>query len=328
MNPTDLLPLGITIDDALAVSSAAAALLVLFAIWQGLVVRDPLADRVRALAERRASLKAGLRGARHHRARGNLRESSLGVMHRLVGRLNLLRGQHAEHYAARLARAGFRGKDALVIYICGKLAMPFLLAGVALVTAGIVHAGPLAPGLRLAVLCAGAMVGLYAPDLFVRNATDKRSHKLRKGLPDALDLLVICAEAGLSLDAAMTRVGREMAAAAPALADEFALTALELGFLPDRQQALDNLVKRTDLAELRSLINSLMQTERYGTPLAQSLRVLASEFRDERLMRAEEKAAKLPATMTVPMITFIMPALFIVLGGPAAIRIMDMFHKM
>jgi tight adherence protein C len=138
-----------------------------------------------------------------------------------------------------------------------------------------------------------------------------------------LDLLVICAEAGLSLDAALNRVADEMTASAPALADELALTSVELNFLPERRMALDNFARRADLPAIRGVVNTLIQTEKYGTPLSQSLRVLSAEFREQRMLRAEEKAARLPATLTVPMILFILPTLFIVLVGPAMIDVYD-----
>jgi tight adherence protein C len=326
MNGT--LPFGIPLDDFLAFASATAAFLVLLAIWQGLVVRDPLAARVRALANRRDALRAGLRANRGHGTRGELRESGLSLVRRVVMRLNLFRGQQSERIALKLARAGKRSKDAVVVYLFCKFAMPFILGGVGVLMFNVVDADSINPAVRLLILSGGFIAGLYATDIYLKNATNKRVAKMRKGLPDALDLLVICAEAGLSLDASMTRVGREMANASAELAEEFALAALELGFLPERQKALNNLVDRTTMAEIRSLVNSLMQTERYGTPLAQSLRVLAAEFRDDRLMRAEEKAARLPATMTVPMILFILPSLFMVLGGPAAIQTMDTLSKM
>jgi tight adherence protein C len=146
---------------------------------------------------------------------------------------------------------------------------------------------------------------------------------LSKALPDGLDLLVICAESGLSLDAALDRVANEIGAASPALGEELSLTSIELGFLPERRQALLNLNRRTNLPSIRGVVNTLLQTEKYGTPLSQSLRVLANEFRDQRLLKAEEKAARLPATLTVPMIMFILPVLFIVLIGPAIIKVMD-----
>ncbi|HLI13323.1 MAG TPA: type II secretion system F family protein [Alphaproteobacteria bacterium] len=328
MSLAHLLPAGIGIDDAVAFSAAVAALLAVLAIWHSLVTRDPVARRARALTERRAALRAGARARQGHQMRGSFAQRGISVMRQVVVRFNLLRGRQLGQITTRLTRAGLRTKDALVIYLFAKASLPFAFAVGTLLLAGVLRPQPMGPGLRLFLLCLGFVAGLYGPDLYVRNETDKRKVKLRKGLSDALDLLVICAEAGLSLDAAMTRVGRELTRAYPELADEFSLTALELGFLPDRKQALQNLVERTDLAELRSLVNALIQTERYGTTLAQSLRVLSTEFREERLMRAEEKAAKLPATMTVPMITFILPALLIVLGGAAAIRVFDTLAKL
>jgi tight adherence protein C len=157
----------------------------------------------------------------------------------------------------------------------------------------------------------------------VNNLVKKRQLLLARALPDGLDLLVICAESGLSLDAALDRVANEIGEASAALAEELSLTSIELGFLPERRQALLNLNRRTNLPSIRGVVNTLLQTEKYGTPLSQSLRVLANEFRDQRLLKAEEKAARLPATLTVPMILFILPVLFIVLVGPAVIQVMD-----
>jgi len=172
----------------------------------------------------------------------------------------------------------------------------------------------------VAVVC-----GAYLPEVLLANAIQKRRAKIIKGLPDALDLLVICVEAGLGLDAALNRVAGEMGRSYPEIADEFALTAVELGFLNERRQALKNLINRADLPSIRGVVNTLMQTEKYGTPLAQSLRVLSAEYRNEGMMKAEEKAAKLPATLTIPLVIFIMPALFVVLLGPAVLRAMDGF---
>jgi tight adherence protein C len=169
------------------------------------------------------------------------------------------------------------------------------------------------------------LIGYKAPDIYVKNLITKRSDAIRKGLPDALDLLVICAEAGLTVDAAFNRVAKELGNGYPELADEFALTAIELGFLTDRRQAFENLANRVDLEALRGVVTTMIQTEKYGTPLASSLRVLSAEFRNERMMRAEEKAARLPAIMTVPLILFILPVLFVVILGPAACAIADNF---
>jgi tight adherence protein C len=177
-------------------------------------------------------------------------------------------------------------------------------------------------------LVAGSLIGSYkAPDLWLKNKVSKRSNAVRKGLPDALDLLVICAEAGLTVDAAFNRVARELGRAYPELGDEFGLTAIELGFLNERRQAFENLANRVDLEAVRGVVTTMIQTEKYGTPLASALRVLSAEFRNERMMRAEEKAARLPAIMTVPLILFILPTLFIVILGPAACSINDSLLK-
>ncbi|MFN3517315.1 MAG: type II secretion system F family protein, partial [Novosphingobium sp.] len=178
---------------------------------------------------------------------------------------------------------------------------------------------------RLMAFAAAIGAGYKGPEIYLANLISKRTDAIRKGLPDALDLLVICAEAGLTVDAAFNRVARELGRAYPELGDEFALTAIELSFLGERRQAFENLAYRVDLDAVRGVVTTMIQTERYGTPLASALRVLSAEFRNERMMRAEEKAARLPAIMTVPLILFILPVLFVVILGPAACSIADAF---
>ncbi len=170
---------------------------------------------------------------------------------------------------------------------------------------------------------AALLLGYKAPDLFVDNKRQKRTDAIRKGLPDALDLLVICAEAGLTVDAAFSRVAKELGRAYPELGEEFALTSIELGFLTERRQAFENLAYRVNLESVKGVVTTMIQTEKYGTPLASALRVLSAEFRNERMMRAEEKAARLPAIMTIPLILFILPVLFVVILGPAACSLSD-----
>ena len=172
-----------------------------------------------------------------------------------------------------------------------------------------------------------ALLGFYAPDIYLQNAAKKRQQAIQKALPDGLDLLVICAEAGLSLDTALNRVADEIGPSSPELAEELGLTAIELNFLPERRQALANLDRRCDMPAMRGVVSTLTQTEKYGTPLSQSLRVLSGEFREQRMLRAEEKAARLPATLTVPMIVFILPTLFVVLAGPAMLDVYDNLIK-
>ncbi|HEX8840502.1 MAG TPA: type II secretion system F family protein, partial [Sphingomicrobium sp.] len=180
---------------------------------------------------------------------------------------------------------------------------------------------------RFMAFAALVVAGYKGPEMFLKNKANKRTHAIRKGLPDALDLLVICAEAGLTVDAAFGRVSRELGKAYPELGDEFGLTAIELGFLNERRNAFENLANRVDLEAVRGVVTTMIQTEKYGTPLASALRVLSAEFRHQRMMRAEEKAARLPAIMTVPLILFILPTLFVVILGPASCSIHDNFLK-
>jgi tight adherence protein C len=222
-----------------------------------------------------------------------------------------------------LAPAGLRSRDAVVVFLLFKLAMPVICGAAAFVLLYPMAITELAPALKLLIVLGATGLGFFAPEMYVSNITTKRQLALGKGLPDALDLLVICAESGLSLDAGLERVAGEIGNANTELAEELSLTSVELGFLPERRQALQNLNRRTAMASIRGVVNTLLQTEKYGTPLSQSLRVLANEFRDQRMMRAEEKAARLPATLTVPMIVFILPTLFIVLIGPAILSVMD-----
>jgi tight adherence protein C len=243
-------------------------------------------------------------------------------------RFHLLRSKAADKIAERLAQAGLRSKDAVVTFLFMKIILPFVCGGGAFLVFNILGVGAFEPPMPQLIPLAAVVLGAYLPDIYVKNAIAKRQKLIQKSLPDALDLLVICAEAGLALDAALTRVAGEMERGGPEMADEIGLTAVELGFLPDRRKALDNLTRRCPLPAMRGVVNTLIQTEKYGTPLANSLRVLATEFRNDRMMRAEEKAARLPAIMTVPMIIFILPPLMIVLLGPAILRILDSIINM
>jgi tight adherence protein C len=226
----------------------------------------------------------------------------------------------------RLMQAGIRTKDLAFFIIFARFVLPLVLGVAAVLMLYVFNFYPDWSGFRRYMTVAGILVGSYkAPDLWLKNKVTKRSHAIRKGLPDALDLLVICAEAGLTVDAAFNRVAKELGKAYPELGDEFGLTAIELGFLSERRQAFENLADRVDLEAVRGVVTTMIQTEKYGTPLASALRVLSAEFRHARMMRAEEKAARLPAIMTVPLILFILPTLFIVILGPAACSIKDSF---
>ena len=255
--------------------------------------------------------------------RQKLQKNTQSFLRTVIEKLNLMKSHHAEAISSRLVLAGKRSKDALVVYLFAKMMMPIVLgvlAGLFLFAFPVADLGTMG---KIFIAMLAVFIGSKLPDILVKQMVKKRQLGLMLGVPDALDLLVICAEAGLGLAAALKRVSAEMAAASPEIADEFSMTAAELGFLPERRTALENLARRTDMQQIRSVVNTLLQSEKYGTPLADSLRVLADEYRDERMLKAEEKAAKLPATLTVPMVLFILPSLFIVLLAPAIFQTLD-----
>jgi tight adherence protein C len=323
---SEFLPAWLNGDQLLVFGAGTTALMVVLFIWDALVVRDPVGDRLRSFARVREEMKSSSITTRQNRARGEIRKSGLTFMRLAVDKLKLMRGQQAERITAKLSRAGWRSSDAPTAYIFAKAFIPLVSIGGALLLFWFEHSLSLSPKLVYLLLGLSVIFGLFGTDLVVKNVGDKRIKKLTRALPDALDLMVICAEAGLSLEASIKRVGNEMATVCQEMSDEFLLTAIELNFLPDRTRALQNLARRADMPKLRALVNSLVQSERFGTPLANSLRVLSAEFRDERMMIAEDKAAKLPAIMTVPMILFILPCLFIVILGPIILHVLDTIH--
>ncbi len=318
------LPFGLTPIDAITIMAGIAVFVSVFAVWSTIVSRDPMRGRVKLLQERRDELKAGYT-VTTKRDSTLKNEDKRDFMRRVVERLKLLKSDQTKKLTMRMARAGYRQQDAIIVFMFAKLVSPVI--GIIIAFTLLFGMGVYADDNTKRILIGlGLVLGaLYLPDIVVKNATDKRLEAIRLTLPDALDLLVICAEAGLTLDAALNRVAKEMALASPELSDEFSLTAIELSFLADRRMALNNLSERVTLSAVRSVVATLIQTEKYGTPLSQSLRVLSSEFRNERMMRAEEKAARLPAIMTIPLILFILPPLFVVLMGPAACDISDSF---
>jgi len=317
--------MGIDVIMVASALSAVATFAVLVAIYAATTVRDPMAKRVKALNERREQLKAGIVASTTKRRKNITNRNEMADKVRgLLSSLKMLQDTQVVKTQAKLMQAGIRSKDLAFVVIFARLVMPVVLGGAAIVLVYAVDYFPDWSAMRKYGFVAGALILSYkAPDLWLKNKVDKRTKAIRKGLPDALDLLVICAEAGLTVDASFGRVARELGKAYPELGDEFALTSIELGFLTDRRFAFENLAKRIDLDSVRGVVTTMIQTEKYGTPLASALRVLSAEFRHERMMRAEEKAARLPAIMTVPLILFILPVLFVVILGPAACSIND-----
>ncbi len=316
--------LGVDVIWVATLLSGVATLAVMMAIYAATTVKDPMARRVRALNERREQLKAGIVASTNKRKKLANRNQNADRIRAILSKFKMLQDDQLQKTQKRLMQAGIRNKDLAFFIIFARFVLPVVLGIGAIGLIYLVNYWPEWGGVRRYATVAGILVGSYkAPDIWLKNKVTKRSHAIRKGLPDALDLLVICAEAGLTVDAAFGRVSRELGKAYPELGDEFGLTAIELGFLNERRQAFENLASRVDLEAVRGVVTTMIQTEKYGTPLASALRVLSAEFRNERMMRAEEKAARLPAIMTVPLILFILPTLFVVILGPAACSIHD-----
>jgi tight adherence protein C len=297
-----------------------------------------LAGGISWYAEKRARMQrvraaVAARGERG-RAGGRLgggqdwKKGAVAFMRQATQRLSLIKDRQSNEVRKFLVSAGYRSRDAVVVYTFFKLVAPLtFLGGAALYVYGLnpIERGPMADA---AAVMVAALVGSKLPDIILKNSRDKRIESIRKSLPDTLDMLVICAEAGLATDAALKRVVAETTRKSSVLGEELHQTALELSFMPERRQALENLAERAPVPSVVGFVNTLIQAEKYGTPLARAFKVLSQEQRAERMLRAEEKAGRLPATMTVPMMIFILPALFVVLIGPAILDIMDNFIGM
>ena len=304
-----------------------AAAAVVLAVYAAVTVKDPMAKRVKALNARREELKSGIitQKSRKRQSLVQRTETTDKVKDTLAG-MKVLQESQLKIIQQKLAQAGIRNKEYAVIVIMARMVLPIVLGFLAVIVLYWTNTFPEWSSFKRFIAFAALVIAGYkGPEVYLKNKSNKRTNEIRKGLPDALDLLVICAEAGLTVDAAFNRVAKELGRAYPELGEEFALTAIELAFLTERRQAFENLAYRVDLDAVRGVVTTMIQTERYGTPLASALRVLSAEFRNDRMMRAEEKAARLPAIMTVPLILFILPVLFIVILGPAACSIADAF---
>ena len=308
-------------------SAVMASLLLLTGLSQWLIEKRTRRQRVRTATGRRAGrivTQAAAKPAKNQ----HLQQGALAFMRVSTKRLSIMKGRQINETRKLLVSAGFRSRDAIVVYTFFKLVAPLVfLAAAALWVYG---TDPIGKGALVdaAAVMAAALLGSFLPDLIVKNARTKRLDSIRKALPNSLDMLVICAEAGLASDAALKRVVAETSRKSGALSEELSQTALELSFMPNRRIALENLTERAPIPSVNAFVNTMIQAEKYGTPLSRAFKVLSQEQRTERMLRAEEKAGRLPATMTVPMMIFILPALFIVLIGPAVLDIMDNFIGM
>ena len=281
MNIEQLLANGPVNGMHIALVAAAAAFFAVLTVWRAMLERSPVQRRIGALAGPREALKHELTASKR---RAPQVSRSVGFAKRTVERLKLMRGQTAALAAKKLVRAGFRSNDAVAVYLFAKLCLPLTCGIGAVFALYVLDTFSLQANLKLVMACGAVLFGFYLPELFIKNVTQRRQEALIKALPDMLDLMVICTEAGSSLDATLGRVASEIRVSSTEMAEEVELTGIELGFLPERRQALENFCERTGIKHIDSLVSTLIQTEKYGTPLAQSLRVLARELRDERLI--------------------------------------------
>jgi len=285
--------------------------------------RSALNDRMKAVAERREELRR-----KHHEAlakRGQLRTAPVSFMKQTVERLKLTNILESPDTKEKLMRAGYRGQAPLIAFLFFRFVMPFIVFAIALTYLFLVAHLQWSGLMKFGAALAAALFGFYVPDLFVSNVTQRRQESIMRAFPDALDLLLICVESGMSIESAFTRVASEIGTQSVELAEEFGLTTAELSYLPDRRQAFDNLARRCGHSGVKAVAAALNQAEKYGTPLGQALRVCAQENRELRMQEAEKKAAALPAKLTVPMIVFFLPCLFVVILGPAIMKVMHAF---
>jgi tight adherence protein C len=317
---------------ALAILVSVAVFATVFTLLPALS-GSPLKARMKSVALERDELRAKQRArmaAEADRKRrgggGSLREEQLGGMRAIVERLDLRRALADENTINSLRMAGFRGQNPLTRFLFFRLVLPFVfLAGALfyiLVMGGMAEQNFL---MKLMVCIGAAYFGFYLPIIYVSNQASKRKASIQKAWPDALDLMLICVESGMSIEAAFRKVAEEIGAQSVELAEEFVLTNAELSFLQERRQAYENLAQRTGLESVKSVSQALIQAERYGTPVSHALRVLAQESREMRMNAAEKKAAALPPKLTVPMILFFLPVLFAVILGPAGIQVSERF---
>jgi tight adherence protein C len=284
---------------------------------------DKLGARIKGVSVERDKLRAAQK-AQLMGGEARLREKpQKSLVGQIVETLNLKNVFEAEGSREMLRQAGMRNERHLVTFLGIRLASPFVLAIIAFVYSSTVFADRVPPNMRITVAMIGLVVGFYLPNVVLRNLVKRRQDSIRRSWSDALDLLLICVESGMSIEPAMQRVAREIGSGSVALAEELTLTVAELSYLQDRRKALENLGKRTGLPTVKSVVTSLIQSEKYGTPLGTALRVLAQENRDTRMSEAERKAAALPPKLTVPMILFFLPVIFAVVLAPSFILIMQ-----
>jgi tight adherence protein C len=306
------------------VFTAIAAMATVITIAMPYLASDNLGRRMKAVALERNKIRAREREKLSRGERVSLRTEPKAYMQMIVERLNLRKHLGQDEARATLMQAGYRGQGPYVAFLFFRLIAPISMFVFAILYTFVIVEFGWPAMVKIAAALAAAWLGMKLPSLFLKNLIKRRQLSIRRAFPDALDLLLICVESGMSIEVAFRRVSQEIGTQSIPLAEEFTLTTAELSYLQDRRTAYDNLSARTNLDGVRAVCTALVQAERYGTPLGTALRVLAQENRDMRMAEAEKKAAGLPPKLTVPMILFFLPVLFVVILGPAFIRIMEL----
>jgi tight adherence protein C len=309
-------------ENLIAVIAALIAFATIVTLATPMLSGNRLEGRLKSVANRREELRRRSRQAMATRSSGQLRQSDEGIVKQVVDRLQLSRLLEDPKVAEKLAQAGYRGSKPVTRFYFFRLVGPFILAAVAAFYLFVIGM-PLAANMKLVAVFGAFVGGFYAPNIFLANQISKRRESIVSAWPDALDLLLICVEAGMSVEAAIQKVSQEIGGRSIELAEEMTLLGAELSYLPERRMAYEGLSRRVQYAGVKAVMTAMIQAERYGTPLGAALRVMAKENRDLRLTAAEKKAAALPAKLTVPMILFLLPVLFVVILGPAVLNAMD-----
>ena len=306
--------------------AAIAAAATVLTLAMPYVATDTLSKRMKAVALEREKIRQRERERLAQGSKITLRQSPRAYMKTIVENFNLSKWVGQEEARIMLVQAGYRGQAPYVTYLFFRMVMPITMLILSLFYVFVVLELHQPPLIKIGISIGAAYFGMLSPNLFLKNKIQRRQLSIKRAFPDALDLLLICVESGMSIEAAFRKVSEEIGAQSVALAEELTLTTAELSYLPNRRQAYENLAQRVGLEGVRSVCLALQQSERYGTPLGATMRVLAQENRDMRMSEAEKRAAALPPKLTVPMILFFLPVLFIVILGPAAIRVMALQH--
>ncbi|MBV1886859.1 MAG: type II secretion system F family protein [Parvibaculaceae bacterium] len=311
----------VKVENLVMILAAVAAFGTIVTLTLPLLATDKLGSRMKSVGAEREVLRQRHREDLAKERSASLRQRPEGLIKQVVDRFNLLQYMEGEAVRGKLKMAGFRGEAPVYTFMFFRFVMPFIVFVFTLFYLFVVNGFGLETPAKIAASFAGGFFGFYMPNVFLQNIIQRRQESIKAAFPDSLDLLLICIEAGMSVEAAFKKVAEEIGSQSIELAEEFSLTTAELSYLQERRTAYDNLAARTGLPGVKAVVMSLTQAERYGTPLGQALRVMAQENRDMRMAEAEKKAAGLPPKLTVPMILFFLPVLFVVILGPAVIQI-------